>query len=1111
MNFYTTKLCRPPARIVFLRTMKLFVLLFTISIFHANAATFAQQVTLNVEKAPLAQVFREIRTQTGYDFFYTNNLLNRSKPVSIHVKNRDLKEVLNQCLSDQSLTFSIENNIIVVRAAKREEPRKVPSKAIVGKVVDEGNKPIPGATIVLKGNPKVATFSNEKGEFVISVPDDQAVLVASYVGFATQELAVKSLKSPAIIVLRASVGDLNEIQITAYGTTTKRFNAGNITTITSEEIAKHPVNNVMEALQGSVPGLFIQQTTGQVGGAFNVRMRGSANFSTGATQPLVIVDGVRYPAGTLPLSKNTLYATENFLQGGSGLNYINPNDIESINVLKDIDATAIYGSAGAYGVILITTKKATSNTSALNANVYTGLSVNGKVPTMLNTEQYLTLRREALANDGITKIPGTDKDVNGEWPADRYTDWYEEFLGSAAATTNANVSLSGGAKNVSYLIGGSIRDVGNIQRHKGKNQDGTLRFSLNTVSNNQKFELSFGASYMASKNNMVPFDFTNIGTMAPNAPNPFHSDGSLNWDAIGNDLVISTRAPNFERLYSNNTNNLLANATATYKPIKKLTLRSIFGYNQLTGRELAGYPTTVFNPSNTTAPSKTVSILHQSETRSLTASPYAQFKTELGAKGDLTLTAGGEIVNTFRSASEITGTGFASDALLNDPTSASAVSTDYNRTDYRSIGMYGIIKYIWNERYILDINTRRDGSTKFGPGKRFGNFGSLAAAWIFSEETFFKDHVKFLSYGKLRGSTGTVGGDAVGNDFGYLSTYTVITGNYDGKGGLVPSRLFNPTLSWERNRNSEIALELGFFHDRLRVDANYYQNRASNQLISQSLATVTGFKGYAMNSDAVIRNNGYEFSFTSANIKAKDFSWTTRFNVTIPKSKVLRLPTLSNPENHYLLNQPVTGVRVYKYNGVNPETGFYSFSNAKGETADYFYQLGWADRTEFIDLAPKYYGGFTNMFNYRRLSLDFTFNFTSRTAKSFLGQSGSTIGPYGQNGSVDWLRRWQKPGDITDIPKLSTDLANSSFRQMALQESTGAYSDATYARLQNVSLRYAFNQEHVRRIGLKGLSLYLQGQNLLTISKFGGLDPESLSGGVIPPLRVFTAGFNITL
>jgi TonB-linked SusC/RagA family outer membrane protein len=861
---------------------------------------------------------------------------------------------------------------------------------------------------------------------------------------------------------------------------------------------------VLEAIQGKVPGLFIQQVTGQPGGAFSMRMRTSANFSAGAPSPLIVVDGVMYPGGTLPLSDNTTFGTATFLKGGSGLNYINPNDIESISVLKDADATALYGSSGAYGVVLITTKKAKPGAPpSFNANIYTGISVLGVTPPLLNTSEYLMLRREALKNDGLTPTIA-DKDINGTWPEDRYEDFRKTLLGSKAQTTNASVTYSGGSQNTSYMISGSLRNNGNIQRHKGASTDGTLRFSLTNTTNDNKFSMNLAGSYMSSKSDMVPMDFSsNITLAAPNSPSVFLPDGSINWETGANAI-----ANDINKMYKNVTNNLLGNGSLIYRPIKQLTLRADLSYNEIASREFMGYPTTVKAPTYTNAAIETHSLVHNYNIRTISVSPNVEYSMKLFGKGDLNVKAGGRVDNKLSTMNEIHGEGFASDALLSNPSVGSKVTTSYGSTPYRALGAYAIVKFIWDQKYIVNLNGRRDGSTKFGDGKKFGNFGSVAAAWIFSEESFFKKLAPFFSFGKLRASTGLIGGDAIG-DFAYLSKYTAGSGTYFNRTGLTVGSIANPALSWEKNRNSEIGIELGFLNDRIFAEVSTYRNMARNQLIGQPMVTVTGVSSMAVNSDATIRTSGWEMSLSATTVRTKDITWTIKGNISLPQSKLVKMPVTTTLAAKYQLNKPVTGVVLYKSEGVNPQTGYYSFTNAAGVTADYNSELKQIDKTEFIDLAPKYYGGVQNSFRYKRLSFDFTVNFTKRVGLNMLAQQGFPFGYMGINGGTFWLDRWQKPGDITNVPRVSTDFTNWG-RHNLYKESTGAYSDASYARLQNVSIRYAVNPQWLSRLHVKDLSVYLQGQNLLTFSGYDGLDPENLDAGTIPPMRVFTAGINLT-
>jgi len=1104
-----------------LLVMKLTFMLLTVALLQVQAKGLSQSITLSGRNMDIREVFSAIKKQTGYVVFFKKGLLTGARPVTLSVHDMSLTDVLELAMKDQPFTYLILDKTI---SLSRKTPPVIEAPSgtridtagdgtgkvlLAGRILDADGKPLAGATIAVRWS-KNSSTSGVDGNFALNVRAGD-VLMVSYVGYVSQEVRMRAgdLRDALVIRLQPGNNNLDQVQITAYGTTTKRFNPGDVTTITAKEIEKNPVNNVLEAIQGKVPGLFIEQGTGQPGGAFTMRMRSSQNFSSGAITPLIIVDGVRYPTGTLPLYDDNNYGTGNFLQGGNGLNYINPNDIASIDVLKDADATAIYGSSGAYGVIIITTKKARPSAPTLSANIYTGVSMKGEMPKLLNTQQYIMLRKEAVKNDGLT-IGSSDIDINGTWPADRDHDWRKVYMGASAQSTNASLSYSGGSRNTTYVIGGSLQDNGNIQRHKGSFRNGSLRFSLNTATVDNKFNLSLSGSWVSSKSDMVPYDFSQaLALDAPNAPPALLPNGNIDWVGAGDDPQGPSSVANINRTYNNLTSNLLANATLEYKPVKGLTLRSVFGYNEIMSKELIGYPTTTKAPTDQGAAQGTVSVFNHYDIRTVTVSPYAAYDRALW-KGDLSIKAGGEITDRLTYKDNIKGTGFASDALLSNPMAANFTTSAYGQSPFRGLGFYGIIKYVWDKKYILDLNGRRDGSTKFGRNHRFGNFGSIAAAWIFSEERFIKDNVPFLSFGKLRASTGVVGGDAI-PDYMYLSTYNAMSGTYDNRLGLAPGGLANPNLEWEKNRNKEVGLELSFLKERIFVEGNYYRNVVSNQLVQRPISTVTGFGAYILNSDAVIRNSGWEISLSTTNIKTKDFSWSTRWNISIPTSKLIKAPTMIKQNPNYVVGKPLTGKLLYKYAGVNPATGVFSFTNAKGVTGDYYYELTDDDKTEFVDLAPKYYGGFSNSFTYKQWSLDVFFSFTSRKGFNSLAQAGYLFGYWGVNGTTDWLRRWQKPGDKTDMPKVSTNLFDGYFRLQSFMSSTGAYTNATYARLQNVSVRYHFDQRLLKKLHLGDLTVYLQGQNLLTISKFGGLDPENLNVSVIPPLRVFTGGINLSL
>lgn len=1094
--------------------MKFIILLLTLSFVHISAISYGQQVSLDVKNIPLSQLFREIRKQTSYDFVYPDKLIQNKANITVKVKNKDVKVVLREILSTRDLQFSISENSIAIEPVRNPPAKTSANKPtthaeqhrISGSIVNENSKPIAGALVWLKDNHKIGVSTNQDGRFSLNVPKESTRLFIYAMGYEKIEISSKSLNENGHIKLLPVSNNIDDVQVTGYGTTTKRLNAGNITTVTAKEIEKNPVNNVLAALQGKVPGLFIQQNSGQPGGSFNVRLRNAGNLASGPVAPLFIVDGVRYPTEALPGLVSSSQTGYDFLQGGNGLNFINPNDIERIDVLKDIDATAIYGSSGAYGVILITTKKSKVGTPTFHANIYSGVTVLGKTAPLLNTKQYLELRREALANDGLEPT-ALDLDLNGTWPQDRYTDWRKELLGTAAATHNMNLSYSGGSQNTSYRIGGSLVDIGNIQMNKGDHRNGSLSVDLSTKTPDNKFAISFSGHYMASTNTMIPIDFSSLSSsLLPNSPALFLPDGTINWD----ELVITNGThpiANIYKTFNDQNTNLISSFVLNYKPTDYLTFHSNLAYTERHNKTASSHPGTMYHPATAASSIVRWATADHNNLNSITLSSYAQYRRTIAQKGEFSFQLGNEINNNTSKMLSTLGSGFSSDALLSNPYSATSQLHQNQLIEYRSIGVYGIAKFVWANKYIANFNLRRDGSTKFGPGRRFGNFGSAALAWVFSEENLIKNNWDWFSYGKLRGSTGTVGGDAVGN-FAYLDNYISIPGSYDGTMGLEYAALSNSFLEWEKNFNSEVAIELGLFNNRFTADVSYYLNRAGNQLVNSSISAVTGFSRFQRNSDALIQNKGLEIMIGSTHVETKDFNWSSKLNISLPESKVLNLPTQYNNVN-YVIGQPVNGILTYKYQGVNPETGSREYINAKGEIKPATTGFTQADKTEFINLDPDFFGGFHNTLRYKRVSLDFSFTFTKRKGKSKIAQEGATAGYFGSNGSTLWLDRWQKPGDVSDIPKLTTRPSFDHLYGFALSD--GAYEDVTYAKLQNLSLRYAFNPDLLQKVRIKQLAIYFQGQNLFTISKYGGLDPENLSSTVLGPTRILTAGLNMTL
>jgi len=1104
--------------------MKLTLVLLTASFLQVSASGLGQEVTFSGKNVSIEKVFNAVERQTGYVFFYNGPALDAAKRVTIKATKTPLSDFLKQVFEGQPLKYIIENNTIIVSrrvpafmnaaAPEDEQPALV---VVKGTVLGVDNLPLAGASLSIAAT-RQSVNTDAKGNFVFAVEPGSTIMVTN-IGYKPKEFTITEENAQTIFVIHLEKSDspLDEVQIVAYGTTTRRLSPGSVSTVTSEQIARNPVPNVLQALQGRVPGMFIQQNTGQPGGAFTVQIRALSSINAGP--PLFIIDGVAYPSGTLPMYIAPGSTALNNLKGGNALNYLNPAIIESISVLKDAEATSIYGSRGAYGVVLITTKKGKAGAPQLNANVNTGVTVRGTSPELLNTQQYLMLRREAFKNAGI--------DLNSPpynttfyqtyilpdlalWDSTRNTDWQKELTGKTAVTTTANVTYSGGSGGINYLVGVNYSNQGNVQRRKGAVKTGGLNFNLNSTGPNRKLYMSLSGMYNSNVSDMMPYDFSvDYNTLlAPNAPPLFLPDGSLNWETGFN------AAAAVNMIYKNVTNNTILNTEIKYIPVKGLTFRANIGYNLIGSKELRAQPTSYFIPSSNPAAS-TNSILNQYTVRTWTLDSNVNYTTPLGRRGRLSVTAGGTLQDQLTYVTTITGTNFIADAMLNNPSFGGTVTSTYNQTPNRYLGYFGLIDYNWANKYIIDFKGRYDGSTKFGSNNRFGTFGSIGGAWIVSEEPWFKQGLPFISFAKLRGSVGTSGGDNI-PAYSYLNTYVNSSNQYQSRTSLVPNSLANPDLEWEQNLKSEAGALVEAFNGRISLEGVYYRTRTTNQLVGQPLPTVTGFQLIQVNSPALITTNGVEITLNTRNVQTKSFSWTTNFNISMPHSKLVSLEAVSNgalSNINYVIGKPITGIRLYKYAGVNPQTGNYNFVKG-GVEGEYGFgstvkldQI--ADRTEFVDLAPKYYGGFNNSIRYKGFSVDILFNFTNRMGKNFLGsQSFAPVSSAG-NTVTAVLRRWQKPGDITDVAKVSTGI-NALFLQNNFVNSTAAYSRATYARLANVNVSYSLPAALLKKAHITALSIYAQGQNLATFSKFGDLDPENLGAGMAP-LRVITGGINITL
>ncbi len=1066
-----------------------------------------EKVTLHVKGVSLESVLEVVRKQTGYSYAVQDQYLGAGHPVSISVDGAPLKEVLDAVFRDQPYSYQIVDKIIVVK--KKEDDKKLPSLngrnlpgEVEGLVLNEAGQPLAQASIMIKETGS-AVLTNENGGFTLRGLKDGSLLLVSYVGYQPKQVIFR-VGAKLEIRLTVATSQLDKAQVIAYGLTTQRLSTGDVATISAREIEEQPVSNPLAAMEGRVPGLFITQNNGAPGGSFTVQIRGQNSIANG-NDPFYVIDGVPYASQT-PGSINPQ------LQGGSPLNFINPADIESIDVLKDADATAIYGSRAANGAILITTKKGKVGKTSFDAAVSGGVGKLVPKVNLLNTKQYLDMRNEAFGNDGEVPTVTSAPDLLF-WDTTRYTNWQKTLIGNSATYLDALVEASGGSVNTQFLISGSYHREGTVMPvlipGDGIDQKPSIHFNINHVSTDQRWKLSLSGSYLADLSTVQQATpMSTVVSLPPDAPAARNADGSLNWapTSPGNFGTWSNPLANYMLGYKANTNNLVSNATISFTPVEGLEIKASLGYTNTVTNEITTIPTYALDPAyNLTSG---FSTFNTNSVWTWIIEPQATYKVKIG-KGVLTSLVGATFNKSNTERLQQNATGFSSDILLSDLQNATSVTigSDINNL-YKYDAVFARLGYSWENKYLVNITGRRDGSSRFGPQNQFANFGSIGAAWIFSAEPFLQTALPWISFGKFRVSYGTTGNDQIG-DYTFLDLYSSTQYPYQNSQGLYPSSLYNGYLAWERTKKTEAGLDVGFLKDRLLIKASYYYNRSDNQLVSYPLSNVTGFNSIAANLPAAVENRGQEYLLTTVNVKTRNFQWKSIFNLTIPINRLLAFPNLatSSYRYQYKVGKPLSMQFAWHYAGVNDTTGVYQFTDAKGNLTynpDYF-----NDRTLTISTAPRYYGGFQNSFQYKNLTLDVFLQFVRQTGDNFFVSYDEMPGlPFNQPNLV--TNRWQKPGDSKPIEQFSQDYASAAFNAYNyLYDCDQAFSNASYLRLKNVSLSYVIGGDKWKaRNHLQTLRVYLQGQNLLTITKYKGFDPETQRFN-LPPLRVITGGVQV--
>ncbi|MEP7376061.1 MAG: SusC/RagA family TonB-linked outer membrane protein [Chitinophagaceae bacterium] len=1129
------RLPRPATKL--LRIMKLLsIFLFTAGL-HVSAAGHSQQVTLSEKNAPLQTIFQKINAQTGYLFFYNETWISQTKAVSIDVKDASLQQALDMCFRDQPITYEIVEKTVVVKektTAVAPSPLEHPKDGsgtrgdeaappavlidITGRITNAQGEPLAGASVIIKRTGK-GDIANANGQFKLKNVNNDDIIVISFTGYKQQSIKVGD-RTNLTLVLDVAVDDLDRVVIQGYGKTTQRLATGNIAKVTSEEIERQPVMNPLLALQGKVPGLDVTQTNGFASAPVKVELRGRNVIGvdpnhTFPADPLYIIDGV--PLTILEIGGASSYSagSTGFLQspaifrgpagGQSPFFNINPADIESIEVLKDADATAIYGSRGANGVILITTKKGKAGKTSFDLHIQQGISKVTRFWDMMNTQQYLQMRHEALQNDGISPTIADGEYDLLLWDTTRYTDWQRTLFGGTGKSTDIQAAISGGNAQTSFRIGTGYNRTTNIMTVNGADQRASLSFNVMNHSKDQRFSISLSGTYSVTKS-----DLTNVPSEAlilpPNAPPIYDSAGNLNYKGFGGlNGSIRNLYPfaSLKQPYVSKTNFLKSNLVVGFQPLKGLRLSTSAGYNVAQANQQQLMLIASYDPLSN--PVGTANWAYNNN-KNWIIEPQVSYE-RLIAKGQFSILVGGTFQENSTDGVSTAGTGYTSDDLIGTVSNAPVKAADERSGIYRYAALFSRLSFNWQNRYIINLNGRRDGSSRFGEGKQYGNFGSIGTAWIFSEETFFKTHMSFLSFGKIRGSYGTTGTDAVG-DYKYLTRWSSNNSQpYGGATVLVPTQHANPNYQWQVNKKLEGAIDLGFLKDNITFSIAYYRDRCGNQLVQFPTPLMSGFSSVTANSPAEVQNDGWEFTLMAKVINSKNFKWSINFNTSINHNKLLAYPNLQQSPfaSSLIVGQPLNIAQLFHYTGIDAQTGEYLVED-KDHDGQINYNPGKDNSDTYVyNLSPRFFGGLGMNFSYKALQLNLFFNIKKQIGRNALIPQGRDPGFLGNQPAEILGKEWRKPGDLATYARFTTMSLNSDYYYST---SDGLYTDASFIRLSNFALSYSLPIAYIKKVGMQGCNAFIHANNLFVFTKYKGIDPETQSFGSLPPSKTIVVGLN---
>ncbi|MFD0941224.1 SusC/RagA family TonB-linked outer membrane protein [Pedobacter boryungensis] len=989
------------------------------------------------------------------------------------------------------------------------------NKNITGKVTSaEDGLPIPSVTVKVSGT-AIAVQTRSDGSYSISVPSTAKTIEFSYIGMGT---VIMNIGSNSVVNAKlASNTELNEVIVTGFGLRqNKKDITGSASSISGKDIENLPVQSVDRAMQGKLAGVQVTSSSGIPGSAMSVRIRGVGSINAGSS-PLYVVDGIQVNAGDFTSATTSANA----------LSALNPDDIESLTVLKDASAAAIYGASGANGVVIITTKRGKAGKTQLTFNTYVGYNDFITNPKLLTGPEYITLALEAYGNRyGYTSTQynsfyNTYVTPYGSVANVPSYDWLSA-VSQKGFTQNYELNARGGNEKTKFYVSGGY----NSQKGQVIGTDftrGNIKVNLDhSATDKLDFSTSMGLSTITQNTTSSAGAFANISRTAQlQAPINaiYNADGTYNTNLPGaydQFNVVQIAKGNIQR---GTSNQFTGAGNAKYKFTDYLSFRSNFGVDYLEiientfndprfgdGRSVDG-SATAGNTRNT----------------NFQTDQTLNFVKSFNAKHNVNALLGFNYRSEVRTYSNATGQGLPSYQFTQVSSVSTPLAPSGTYTTFRTAGYFAKVDYNYNNKYYVSGAVRYDGSSRFGTDNVFGWFPAGAVSYRISQENFLKD-VKFITDLKLRASYGTTGNQAIGNFdskslYGKSGEYVTTGTGSSLAAGLAPSQLGNTFLAWERATTLDLAMEFSLFKGNVAGTIGYYKKSNTNLLLGQPLPLTSGYATINQNVGEM-RNSGYEFELSTQNIKTKDFSWKTDANIAFNKNRIVKLldgQTLLGGNFAIAVGKPINSVYTYKSAGVNPADGRAMWYDGNGNIT--YTQNSSTDRSYIGDLNPKYTGGLTNTFNYKGISLSAFFQFSYGNLvlnqdRTFFERSGATVD---RNQYAVNLNRWTTPGQYTAIPKPFFGGTTLNIGGISHTSNTAIsdrfYEDGSYIRLKSLTVGYDLPKSVLNAIKLRSVRVYAQGLNLLTITKYQGVDPEFVNAsgdfGQYPQFKNYTLGLSV--